>query len=245
MVENEKLPNKSKDEESGNSVEVSAASIPVLYTWIRSNLGSFALISMGLLAIYGGYEFIQGYAKPFGASLVTQHEELKRAVSSYTALDSIIQKPLVAFHASRVGLYRFHDSQKDLSRMAFFFCSIANIVAAPGVEIDLPSVTNLPASTFAPVLPVLMEQKTILLVTKNMPNGALRELNGRRGIKEVLYVGINDLEDNLIGFLEVDWLSDEDVPLEADRAKMINSLEGDTKRISGYFSLGSIKDSPK
>ncbi|HWY33404.1 MAG TPA: hypothetical protein VNX68_02080 [Nitrosopumilaceae archaeon] len=236
--ENEKI----KDESESPSMEISSSTVPVLYTWIRNNILSFFFISAGLLALYGAYEFIQGYVRPFGASLVTQHEELKRAVSSFTALDNIIQKPLVAFKASRVGLYRFHDSQKDLSRMAFFFCSIANIVAAPGVEIDLPAVTNLPAATFAPVLPSLVEQKTVFLITKDMSSGALKELDGKRGVKMALFVGINDLEDNLIGFLQVDWLAIEDVPTGAERETMINSLEGDTKRISGYFSLGSIKD---
>ena len=108
-------------------MEISA--VPTLYTWIRNNFLSFMMITVSLLAIYGAYQFIDGYAKSFGSSMVSQHEELKRAVSSYTALDILIQKPLVQFHASRITLFRLHDSERDVSLMSF-----STVCAAPAID---------------------------------------------------------------------------------------------------------------
>jgi hypothetical protein len=126
--------------------------------------------------------------------------------------------------------------------MAFFFVSIANMVAAPGIAVDLPSITNLPASTFSPILPTIMNHKTYFAYIKDMEPGALRELEAKRGSRAVMYVPIDDLADNLIGFITVAWLSEEDIPNDAERTAMISALESDAIRISGYFNLSSLKD---
>jgi hypothetical protein len=217
--------------------------IPALYNWIRSNLLAFLSITLVLLVIYGAYEFIQGYARPLGNALATEHEDLKRAVASYAALDAILQKPLKLFNASRVGLFRMHDSEKDESRMAYFFASIANMVAAPGVEVDLPAVTNVPAITYAKILPSMVQNTPIFVTVKDLSNGPLRELLAKRGIRVALFVPIVDLRDNLIGFIELDWLSTEDVPPLPEQKAMLDFLTQDSVRISGYFSLSPMKDS--
>lgn len=216
--------------------------IPSLFIWIRNNWITFLSVCVCLLAFYGVYQFIDGYAKPFGQAIATQHQDLKRAVASYTALDSILTKELQRYKGSRVGLFRFHDSEHDVSRMAFFFVSVANMVAAPGIAVDLPSVTNLPASTFAPILPSLIAHKSYFSLVKNLEPGPLKELEIKRGSRAVLFIPIDDLGDNLIGFITIVWLSEEDIPNDAERASMITTLESDGIRISGYFNLSSIKD---
>jgi hypothetical protein len=238
------MPDPEKEKEPGG-LQLDLATVPTLYAWIRKNFLMFIGISVCLLALFGAYQFIMGFAKDFGTSIATQHEDLKRAVASYTALDTIIEKPLERFNASRVGLFRFHDSEQDISRMAFFFVSVANMVAAPGVALDLPQVTNLPASTFASILPTLIEQQPMLLHVKTMvaPNTlALKELEVLRGARIVLFIPIDDLRDNMIGFLQVEWLSEEDLPSGDDQAAMIKSLTDDAARISGYFSLSPLSD---
>jgi hypothetical protein len=221
---------------------VNLEKIPSLFIWIRNNWITFVSVCVCLLAFYGVYQFIDGYAKPFGQAIATQHQDLKRAVASYTALDAILTKELQKYRGSRVGLFRFHDSEHDVTRTAFFFVSVANMVAAPGVAVDLPSITNLPASTFAPILPDLISHKSFFSMVKDLEPGGLKELETKRGSKAILYVPIDDLSDNLIGFITIAWLSDEDVPGGPDREAMINSLESDSIRISGYFNLSSIND---
>lgn len=216
--------------------------IPPLYTWIRQNWASFISITVMLLGIYAVYNFIGGYAKPFGEQMATHHEELKRAVASYTALDSILNKELLKFKASRVGLFRFHDGERGSASSAYFFVSVANILAAPGVSIDLPSITNVPASTYQPILSTLAQQKSFFSTLHDFPSGLLKELELNRGTQSILYVPIDDLQDNLIGFIMVAWLRAEDTPVDADRAAMLNSLENDSTRISGFFSLSGAKD---
>jgi hypothetical protein len=210
--------------------------VPSVFTWIRQNWITFISISFVGLILFATYQFIDGYAKPFGESIASEHNDLKRAVASYTALDSILTKDLIKYKGSRVGLFRLHDNERDVSHMAFFFVSVANMVAAPGIAVDLPSITNLPAATYTPVLPSLINEKPIFTEVKSLEDGPLRELEDERGARAVLFVPIVDLQDDLIGFISIDWVSDEDVPTGPDRDDMINSLDSDATRISGYFS---------
>jgi len=213
--------------------------IPTLFTWIKNNFLMFILISISLIVLYGSYEFIDGYAKPLGAKMASQHERLKKAVERFTALDSILSKTLLSLKASRVGLFRFQNSHKDTTKMTYFIVSAANMVSAPGVEIDLPSVTDLPASNFSHVISSLIDHQDVFVYTKDMSESTTKELLLKRGIKAAAFVPIDDLQDNLIGFLEVDWLSKEDIPKDIE--SMEKMLESDAVRISGYFNANTLQ----
>lgn len=214
--------------------------LPTFFTWVKQNWVTFLSVSFVCIAMYGVYQFINGYAKPFGAALASQHEDLKRAVASYAALDTILTRDIARFKASRVGLFRFHDIEHSNNKNAFFFVSVANMVAAPGIAIDLPSITNLPASLFTPVLSSLSQHQSVMTIVAELEPGPLKDLAQKRGSRTILWVPIDDLQDNLIGFITLAWLSDGDVPTGKARDEMIAVVQADATRISGYFSVSSL-----
>lgn len=217
-------------------------SIITFYSWIKANFMTCVFITLFLLSGYGIYEFIDGFAKSYGVELASQHFELKRAVASYTALDMILDREINKFDASRAAIFRFHDSEKDLSLMSFFFVSVANITSAPGITVDVSSITNVPASTFAPVLPNMIEGKSSFYLVNDLPPGPLREFELKRGCKIVVFVPIDDINSNLIGFITLDWLDIQNAPKDADQESALTALRADAIRISSYFSLSPIRD---
>ncbi len=76
---------------------------------------------------------------------------------------------------------------------------------------------------------------------KDIPQGPLKDMLVKRGDRAVLYAPMNDLDENLIGMLEIEWLSENDVPVITEPIK--NSIKTNATLISGYFSLTELKDS--
>lgn len=218
--------------------------IPTVFTWIRKNLFTTIMITVGGLIGFGTYEFLDGWARPFGNRVATQHEDLRRAVASYTALDDILNRDMTKFHASRAILYRLHDDEVDVSHMAFFFASAANVVAVPGVTVDIIDLANIPAATFAPVLPGLIRAQPQIVTTDALPPGPLRELKIKRGVKIAAFIPVSDLDGNLIAFFVLEWLNPADMPTGDEQKNMQIALHDDAARISGYFSLAPLHDPP-
>lgn len=224
---------------------IDLSQVQTFYEWVRKNLLMVALITGGLLFSFFVYKLIDGFAQPYGLRLANQHAELRRAVASFSALDSILGRILIRTNASRVTLYRMHNGLNDLSHMSFFFASAGNVVATPGVTADLVDIINVPAVTFTPVLPKLIAMQPALILTESLPPGAMRELQIKRGIKVAIFVPVGDLDNNLIAFLTVDWLNLTDAPEGDKRDAMVQALHEDAVRIAGYFSLAPLKDAPK
>lgn len=211
-----------------------------LYSWIKSNFVMFVMITMMLLVGFSAFEFISGFMAPYASGIATQHADFKRAVKSYTQLDAILQHLLDEFHASRVVLFRFHDDERDISNMSFFFASAANIVASPGVTVDFSDLVNVPAASFAPILPHLMAHEQASMKSSDIVAGPMRELQIRRGTVYAAFVPVSDIEGNLVGFLEMDWLNLSDAPKDGDQLKMTPILVDDAARIASFFSLAPL-----
>ncbi len=207
--------------------------------WSRDNLlRAVSLAVVGLIA-YAGYQAINNFFPIFASSYSSQHADLTRAIASYAKLDAILNRLKTEYHASRAVLFRFHDSSKDASQMAFYFVSVANIV---GAAADQESIRDLPASTYTPVLATLVKKQIWFAWQKELPDGPLKDLLAKRGDQAVLYAPMPDLDGNLIGILSLEWLSAPDVPQITDDMKA--SLQSNATLISGYFSLAQLKDAP-
>ena len=208
-------------------------------TWARDNLLRAAFMALVALTAYAGYRAIDIFFPVFASSYASQHADLARAIASYAKLDAILDRLKTEYHASRAVLFRFHDSSKDASQMAFYFVSVANIV---GAATDQESIRDLPASTYTPVLAALVKKQVWFAWQKELPDGPLKDLLVKRGDRAVLYAPMPDLDGNLIGILSLEWLSEPDVPAITEAMKQ--SLTANATLISGYFSLTQLKDAP-
>lgn len=206
-------------------------------TWARDNLLRAVAMGLMVLGLYGAYRMIDVFVPLFATDYSTEHADLRRAVESYAKLDTILTRIRLETKSARAALFRFHDSSTDASKMAFYFVSVANIV---GVAPDQDSIKDLPASTFTQVLPTLFKDQFWFSWTKDVPDSPLKELLTKRGDRAVMYAPMKDLDDNPIGMLSVEWLSELDVPNINDKIKA--DLEANATLISGYFSLRRIKD---
>jgi hypothetical protein len=219
--------------------------------WIASNALSAGwvaafLFAFGCVSVFA-YKFIGAYAPIWGSRMAAQHADLRRAITSYKALDGILNRLLGRLNATRVGLFRFHDNARDASQMPFFFASIANMV---GVSLDFAKLTNLPLAVFAPVLDVIADGGVWMSKVDTLPACGLRELYVAKSTDTFLFAPVFDLDGHLIGMVSVTWGASEKVPKdvlvsEIDHvlsAEVIREIRSVTYQICGYFSLRSLDD---
>lgn len=212
--------------------------VPQLIEWAKTNRRLSVVVVVFLIFLYMGYEFIGGYASALGISFVTEYSKFKKSVASYTVVDNLLLEYLKQFSASRVGVARFHNSVRDIGNNSLFFVSYVSILTAPGITTDLEDIKNIPANTFGPVILKLLDNHPVFIATKDLPDGALRELLNKRGDVDTLYVPINDLNNRLIGFISISWVYEGQVPDVASRVSMLATLGAAADRIGAYFSAG-------
>lgn len=206
-------------------------------TWARDNtLKAVFLAAFGLM-VYAGVKAVDVFFPVWGESLNTQHADLRREIASNEKLEEILSRLKVEYKASRAALLRFHDGSKDISKMAFYFLSLGNIV---GAATDIASLKDVPASTFTPILPTLVKGGIWFNWTRTIPDSPIKELMMRRGTRAVLFAPMPDLDHNLIGVLMLEWLSENDIPQVTDKMKA--DLAANAIQISGYFSLPQLRD---
>ncbi len=210
-----------------------------ILVWARNHLAKAVVLGSFALIIYAGYRAVDEFIPEWASTYKTQHADLKRAIASYQKLDEILNRLQKEYNGSRAALFRFHDSSKDLSRMAFYFLSVANIV---GVATEPAQLKDIPASTFSTILPSMIKSEIWFGWTKSIPNSPIKDLLIRRGTRAILVAPMKDLDKNLIGILWIEWLSENDIPRITEEMKA--SLTANATLISGYFSLGQLKDLP-
>lgn len=205
--------------------------------WIRKNAGIIALALVCILFAFGAYSFIGGYGLEFGETFAGSYSSFTRSVQSYTVIDAMLHDFLVQYNASRMGIARFHNSIHDIGNNSLFFVSFEQLLAAPGVNSDLEAVANQPATVYSSILPAMLEDKTVVVYTKQLPQGPFKELSVRRGDKVMVFVPIRDLTDKLIGMMALSWISALDIPPQGPkRDAMIKSLQDAAIRVGGYLS---------
>lgn len=213
------------------------SNFPTLIEWAKKNIGVAIFCAVITLLLYGGYSFVGGYATKFGETFAGSYGSFTTSVGNYSVIDTLLHDYLAKFNANRIGVGRFHNNIHDLSNNAMFYVSSESLVTSPGVAGDVGESANLSASVFSPVLPRLMDNKTVLIRTADLPLSPLRELTLHRGVKVVLYVPIRDLSDRLIAMISVAWMSETDVPTGAEQESMITILSEASVRIGGYLSV--------
>lgn len=211
--------------------------LPTLVEWAKKNIGVAVFCALTTLAIYGVYSFIGGYATKFGETFAGSYSSFRSSVSNYSVIDILLHDYLNKYNANRIGVSRFHNNIHDLSNNAMFYASSESLVTSPGVAGDVGEVANLSASVFSPILPRLMDNKTVLIRTADLPLSPLRELSLHRGVKTTLYVPIRDLSDRLIAMISIAWMSEGDVPTGTEMDSMITILSEAAVRIGGYLSV--------
>ena len=213
--------------------------IAELLVWVGTNLVKSLILIPVFLIIYAAVLFINAYVPGYVGTLTSQHADLGRAIASYAKLDAILEIEKTKYHASRAALFRFHDSSKDASQMAFYFVSVASIV---GESTDTEGLQDLNASIFRPVLDVIVKGDIWFHVRKDVPQGPFKDFFVKRGDQAALFLIMDDLEGHPIGMLSLEWLSAPDAPPMTDAMK--GDLKGTAALVSGYFSLAAIKDVP-
>ena len=205
--------------------------------WAKRHLYTAILFVILSTLSYGTYEFVGGYASKFGESLVGgSYGGFHRAVTTYPAIDTLLRQYLSVFHASRIGIARFHNTVHDVGNNSLYFVSYDSIIAKPGVTTDLDELTNLPISVFAKPLTQLAQDKTVFVRLSDLEAGSLRELLTKRGVFAVLFVPIHDLNSRLIGMLSISWLNERDIPAGEARDGMETMLVAVADRIGAFIS---------
>jgi hypothetical protein len=208
-----------------------------ILTWVGTNIvKSLVFIPVGLI-LYAAVLFVNAWIPGYVGTMTSQHADLSRAIESYAKLDTILETMRTKYHASRAALYRFHDSSKDASQMAFYFVSVASIV---GESTDAPGLKDINAATFRPVLDVIVKRNIWFHVRRDVPQGPFKDLIVKRGDQAALFVMMPDLDGHPIGMLSLEWLSAPDIPAMTDLMK--GELTGSATLLSGYFSLAPIRD---
>lgn len=213
--------------------------LPETLAWVGTNLLKSLIFIPAALILYALVLFMNAWIPTYVGAMTSQHGDLLRAVASYGKLDAILQTTMEEYHASRAALYRFHDSSKDASQMAFYFVSVASIV---GEATDSEGLKDINASTFRPVLDVIVKGGVWFQVRKDVPQGPFKDLLVKRGDQAALFVMMADLEGHPIGMLSLEWLSTPDIPPLTDA--MTGKLKGTAGLVSGYFSLAPVRDHP-
>lgn len=200
--------------------------------WGRDNLlaaiGVMVLLALGLVL----YEMSTVVIPVITNEYLADRVQFKTAIASYAVLDQKLNDIRLKYNASRVGLMRFHDGSRDVSGAAFYFVTVATMV---GVEVDLPSITDLNASIFSPVYANLTTNKPVCIDTSKLQDGPLKDLEKKRGAAFECFFPIFDLANNLAGFMIVSWLDTADVPVTKDLFAMEADIQQETAKLSGYF----------
>lgn len=210
--------------------------LPQLIEWIQKHIILSIVSLLVIIVLFTGYSFIGGYANALGISVGTEYSYFKRSVASYTVIDTMLQHYQVKFTASRVGIARFHDNVRDVANNSMFFVSYQSIIAAPGITANMDDVKNLPASSFSPMLPKLLDNQSVLVMTKDLPNGALKELLAKRGDLATLYAPIYDLRERLVGFIAISWMYEGEIPKNITDPVLLKEISIVADRIGAYFS---------
>lgn len=208
--------------------------IPGLVAWARKNFWlAFVSVLFGF-CLYAGYAFIGGYANKFGESFV-QYNNFKHQIASYTVIDTLLHEYLVKYDASRISIGRFHDSVKDIGNNELYFVTFENEITAPGVALDIGPNKDISAHTYSDVLPNLLNNKSIFIMTKDLPDNGLRDQLTKFGTKMALFVPIRDLSDRLIGMIILSWIGEipQDQKIQGD---MSHTLDDVANRIGAYLN---------
>ena len=239
-------------------MECGAALIPVhegigflgaLVSWIRSNVVAaliiIPLVCISAAALYVSYLIITQVVPVWTSTYLAEKTQFKRALASYGPMSDLLSRTLTQYHASRVGLFRFHNGSRDVFQTAFYFVSVDTMV---GTSVDLPSLTDVKAAVYSPIFPALLKGQVWSSFTRDMHEGALKDLTMKRGDRYVAYVPIQDLNGNLAGILGLFWLIDAEctaknllddrmvcVPISKNRDAMFQTLSEEANIISGYF----------
>lgn len=204
------------------------------FSWARRNFWlAFVSVIFGF-CLYAGYAFIGGYANKFGESFV-QYNNFKHQIASYTVIDTLLHEYLVKYEASRISIARFHNSIKDVGNNELYFVTFENDIAAPGVTLESNPTKDISAHTYSDVLPNLLDNKTIFVLTKDLPANDMRDQLSKVGTKMALFIPIKDLSDHLIGMVVMSWIGDmpQDPVLQEDMAKTMSEV---ASRIGAYLN---------
>ena len=153
-----------------------------------------------------------------------------RSIASYTTIDVMLHRALVQYNLSRIGIARFRvEKGQD------FFAVFDSMTASPGVSTDITNLQHVPASTLAPVISALLHDETKLEWTRDLPQGALRDLSQTRKAAVVLYAPVQDQNKHLIGMLTATWLDETKVPPEDQRDQMAKDLADIARNVGRYM----------
>lgn len=166
--------------------------------------------------------------------------DLIKAIGSFDEMSTLMRPVLTRYNASRIGVYYLHNDITALGSTAMFSVSVANVISQTGVVVKGATINTLPASVFAPVLLDLIDNKPSLIVTTDLSLVPLRQLLETRHVEAIVFVSINDSNDNMVGMLFMSWLLLADLPSGLDRIDLIGDMQVQAAKISKYYTGNSV-----
>jgi hypothetical protein len=207
---------------------VELADIPRLARWAKNNFWlALATFFVGL-SLYGGVSFIGSWATRYGET-VGRGGHFATQVLSYTAVEVLLNGYLDTYNVSRIAAAQVDDNS----------VTFVTATAKAGLTVDTNQ-RRLPILLFASVLPQLADGKPLMVITKDQPDGPLRDRLTANGTRAVLFVPVRDLSNRFIGFITLSWINLKDVPQGQARAQMIAAMTEVALRIGAYIAARTI-----
>jgi hypothetical protein len=156
--------------------------------------------------------------------------ESKNIAQIEKKVNDIIQEILANTNASRVSIVKYHNGNKDMTGMSFLKMSMTNEVVNRGIEPIMNSFKDLFRSYLAYWChEIEIKGRCIITDAEELQKEdmTMYEYLKMRNIKSAYGSAIRDINDNIVGFLCVEYLDKDDFDLE----KITDTIENAKKKI--------------
>ena len=224
--------------------------------WRASAVAIIFIILLGgiFLTIFYGYKKIEAIGHELNRSLSiledthTTPDALQRgfvqSVEEGIMIEAEMSKCVYSFGADAMMTFKFHNSKTDLQGKHDFFYSATNEIINTEKDFRrksmLPDIQNTPVvrlGTF--IVPFLDGDCQEIVVSEINGNPWLRDRMENQKINTVFACPVYDYKEHLLGFTELIYLEETEVPTGERKEEVLSSFKNITSRISSIMAAST------
>jgi len=209
-------------------IDLTLISIPLMQL-----IGSLIVAGLGLLLIAINKTVSKWFLKKIWAKISSKysHSKLKKSeIDKDTKIREILIELRTIVKADRACLFQFHNGSTFTTKNPIWKVSNTHESVAPGISSEIGTLQDIKASSIIETLqafwgndylagiheikhPDTCDKKIILIDVDKLEDSYSRALLIEQGIKYVIDVPIYNDENNCVGFVAVNYCSEQDIEL--------------------------------
>lgn len=145
-------------------------------------------------------------------------------------IDQILNIVLEKTNAQRVYVSKFHNGLKGVDGVNFFFSSRTNEVDSAGTSLEILNMQKIPTNLVPGLKEITNDQVCYTYKTSDKLNSTWDSFLVKQGTKITIRCPITNLNGNTVGYLGIDYLSDQKINPEIEYI-----IKDNTQKVAGLI----------